>query len=87
MLESMLFGLFVFAIMIDQISAIMSDETAVEQAKKLGRHRVRRQPKMILMAEVCGKGPCLYWLIPCRADPHLSLSSSSNYKYGNRLDV
>jgi hypothetical protein len=29
-LESLLFGMFVLAIMIDQLSAIFSDETAVE---------------------------------------------------------
>lgn len=83
----MLFGLFVIAIMIDQLSAIFSDETAVEQAKKLGRHRVRKQPKMILLEEVCGKGTCLSWLIPCRTDQHLASVTSSKYKYGNRLDV
>lgn len=74
--------------MIDQISAIFSDETAIEQAKKLGRHRVRKQPKMFLMEEVCGKGSFIYWFIPCRSDAHTRhIASSSNYKYGNRLDV
>jgi len=85
MLESMLFCLFILAILIDQLSAIFSDETAVEQAKKMGRHRVKKQPKMVLLEEVCGKGPFYYWLCPCRHKE--SGGQLSSYKYGNRLDV
>jgi hypothetical protein len=37
--ESGLFGLFVTAIMCDQLQAIFGDETAVEQAKQQGPFR------------------------------------------------
>lgn len=37
--ESGLFGLFVTAIMCDQLQAIFGDETAVEQAKQMGPFR------------------------------------------------
>ena len=37
--ESGLFGLFVTAIMCDQLQAIFGDETAVEQAKQQGPYR------------------------------------------------
>lgn len=39
MVESGLFGLFVTAIMCDQLQAIFGDETAVEQAKQQGPFR------------------------------------------------
>ena len=39
MVESGLFGLFVTAIMCDQLQAIFGDETAVEQAKQQGPYR------------------------------------------------
>jgi hypothetical protein len=88
MLESMLFGLFVVAIMIDQLSAIFSDETAVEQAskQKVGRSRARKMPKMALMEDVCGKGSMLSWILPCIGRDSVT-RASSNYKFGNRLDV
>lgn len=38
--ESGLFGLFVTAIMCDQLQAIFGDETAVEQAKHQGPYRL-----------------------------------------------
>ncbi|XP_013404609.1 palmitoyltransferase ZDHHC3 [Lingula anatina] len=60
--ECVLFGIFVMAIGCDQISAILSDETLVEQVKKEGPRRHR--PKMALLAEVFGKGHPLLWLCP-----------------------
>jgi hypothetical protein len=63
-LESVLFGLFVFAIGCDQFDAIFSDETLVEQAKKQGPFRPRK-PKMALLAEVFGRNQhAVAWLIP-----------------------
>ena len=64
-LESVLFGLFVFAIGCDQFEAIFSDETLVEQAKKQGPYRPRK-PKMALLAEVFGRNQHpIAWLLPC----------------------
>ncbi|XP_035696431.1 palmitoyltransferase ZDHHC3-like [Branchiostoma floridae] len=69
-IEAILFGLFVSAIMCDQLSAIFTDETAVEQIQKRGRERERpRKPKMALLAEVFGRGKPLLWLCPCQAAP------------------
>lgn len=62
-IESVLFGLFVLAIGIDQLQAILSDETAVEQAKKQGAFRNHLSRKALL-AEVFGKGSVWMWLCP-----------------------
>ncbi|TRY78373.1 hypothetical protein TCAL_01698 [Tigriopus californicus] len=67
-LESALFGMFVVAIGCDQFEAIFSDETLVEQAKRQGPYRPRK-PKMALLAEVCGRGHPLTWLLPCQSVP------------------
>ncbi|CAL4120929.1 unnamed protein product, partial [Meganyctiphanes norvegica] len=67
-MESILFGLFVMAIMCDQMQAILSDETAVEQVKKSGPYRARR-PKMALLREVCGRSHPLLWVFPCTSAP------------------
>jgi len=63
-MESVLFGMFVIAIACDQLEAIFSDETLVEQAKKQGPFRPRK-PKMALLAEVFGRTHPAWWLFPC----------------------
>merc|ERR1719418_143202 len=77
-MESVLFGMFVIAIACDQFEAIFSDETLVEQAKKQGPYRPRR-PRVALLAEVCGRGPPLVWLLPCHTGPSLTLEPLQNY--------
>lgn len=67
-LESVLFGLFVAAILIDQLQSILSDETAVEQIQRKGPYRPYK-PKMVLLREVCGKEHPLLWLLPCSVVP------------------
>ncbi|KFB38703.1 hypothetical protein ZHAS_00006104 [Anopheles sinensis] len=64
LLESALFGLFVIAIMVDQMHAILYDETAVEAVQQKGPYRIHR-PKMALLAEVCGRGHPMLWMLPC----------------------
>lgn len=64
LLESALFGLFVIAIMVDQMHAIMYDETAVEAVQLKGLYRPYR-PKYMLLADVCGRGHPALWLLPC----------------------
>lgn len=65
LLESALFGLFVIAIMVDQMHAIMYDETAVEAVQlNKGLYRPYR-PKYMLLADVCGRGHPALWLLPC----------------------
>lgn len=62
-LESALFGLFVVCIMVDQMHAILYDETAVEQVQQKGRQSMR--PKMALLKDVFGRGPVFMWFLPC----------------------
>jgi len=69
--------MFVLAIMADQLSAIFSDETAVEHVKKLGRHRPKK-PKLKLLGEVCGRGPIFLWFLPCHNGPQFT-ESAPNY--------
>lgn len=66
--ESGLFGLFVTAIMCDQLQAIFGDETAVEQAKQQGPFRPRK-PRLALLTEVCGRGSPIFWVLPCQSPP------------------
>ncbi|XP_022901682.1 palmitoyltransferase ZDHHC3 isoform X2 [Onthophagus taurus] len=68
LLESALFGLFVFAILTDQLQAILSDETAIEQAQKQGPYRPHK-PKMVLLSEVCGRQHPAMWILPCSKLP------------------
>ncbi len=78
-LESVLFGMFVVAIGCDQFEAIFTDETLVEQAKKSGPYRPRK-PKMTLMAEVCGRGHPITWLLPCYSAPRAVVEPASHYQ-------
>ncbi|XP_049825565.1 palmitoyltransferase ZDHHC7 isoform X2 [Aethina tumida] len=68
LLESALFGMFVSAILVDQIQAILSDETAVEQVQHQGPFRPHKE-KMALLAEVCGRQHPFLWLLPCSGVP------------------
>lgn len=68
LLESALFGMFVAAILIDQLQAILTDETAVEQVKQQGPYRPNRA-KMALLSEVCGREHPILWLLPCSSVP------------------
>lgn len=64
LLESALFGLFVIAIMFDQLTAIFQDETAIEAIQNRGPHRTNRA-KIMLLREICGRGHPIFWLLPC----------------------
>lgn len=80
LLESGLFGLFVIAIMVDQLHAILYDETAIEQLQMKGSFRPNR-PKLSLMAEVCGSRTPIYcWLFPCTG-----LNNRKGYDYDGAL--
>lgn len=80
LLESGLFGLFVIAIMVDQLHAILYDETAIEQLQMKGSFRPNR-PKLSLMAEVCGsRTPVYCWLFPCTG-----LNGRKGYEYDGAL--
>jgi hypothetical protein len=63
LIESLLFGIFVVAVLTDQLQAVFSDETTVERC---GHSKsVTSKPKKVLLAEVCGTGPLYLWLLPC----------------------
>lgn len=64
-LESALFGLFVIAILVDQMHAILYDETAVEAVQQKGSYSRYNRPKLALLADVCGRGHPFLWLFPC----------------------
>ncbi|ETN70223.1 hypothetical protein NECAME_14911 [Necator americanus] len=58
-MESALFGMFVLAVSCDQLSAIFSDETAVEAVQRRSRQtyrKSRRRSRFALLREVCGGG-------------------------------
>lgn len=78
LIESFLFGIFVIAIMCDQLQAILTDETAIEQIQKKGPHRPRK-PKLALLSEVCGRGPPLLWILPCQNVPK-NLDNLASYE-------
>lgn len=64
LLESALFGMFVSAILIDQMQAILGDETAIEQMQHQGPYRKHRRPRLALLSEVCGRTHPILWLFP-----------------------
>jgi hypothetical protein len=64
LLESGLFGLFVVAIMVDQLHAILYDETPIEALQSRGTFRPGKQ-KMALLRDVCGRSHPICWLLPC----------------------
>lgn len=70
-LESILFGMFVIAIMCDQFQAIFNDETAVEQVQNRGPYRPKKR-RMALLAEVCGRTHPVLWMWPCDSRPPTS---------------
>lgn len=66
LLESALFGMFVAAILIDQLQAIFGDETGIEQVQHKGPYRAHKS-KFALLSEVCGQQHPLLWLLPCNS--------------------
>lgn len=87
LLESALFGLFVVAIMVDQMAAIMWDETAVEAVQLRsngGRYGPSYRPasrsirgKLKLLADVCGRENPALWLLPCTSGDTGGVSNAS----------
>lgn len=63
LLESTLFGLFVIAIMVDQLHAIFYDEPPIEVLQR-GAFKTKNL-KLLLLADVCGRTHPLFWLLPC----------------------
>lgn len=68
LLESSFFAIFVFAILTDQLQAILSDETPIEHLQNRGSYRPHR-PKLVLLSEVCGRVHPLLWIFPCTSAP------------------
>lgn len=50
--------------MVDQMHAILYDETPIESLQLKGIHR-SNYPKLMLLADVCGRGHPIFWLFPC----------------------
>ncbi|KAI1294672.1 Palmitoyltransferase ZDHHC3 [Halotydeus destructor] len=64
LMESLVFGIFVVAVLTDQFQAIFSDSTTLERCINTKNPRVVKA-KSIMMAEVCGSRHALVWLLPC----------------------
>ncbi|KAG8231418.1 hypothetical protein J437_LFUL012428 [Ladona fulva] len=90
-LESTLFGMFVGAILADQVQAILTDETGVEQVQAMRLKGLKAEPKRpnrpryTLMAEVCGRSHPLLWLLPCIPPPSNNRHASSMSPSGASL--
>ncbi|CAG2121438.1 unnamed protein product, partial [Medioppia subpectinata] len=71
LIEALLFGLFVVAVLTDQFQAICANETAIDRylsqhSSKANKAQNKTKPKTRkLLTEVCGKGPMIWWLFPC----------------------
>lgn len=50
--------------MVDQMHAILYDETPVEALQFKGAYK-SSYPKLMLLADVCGRGHPIFWLLPC----------------------
>lgn len=75
MIEGVLFGLFVLAMLCDQYSAITGDLTAVEHVQR--QIRANRKPRSALLAEVFGRGGFFIWFCPCSSPPNPQRSTAS----------
>ncbi|XP_027047703.1 palmitoyltransferase ZDHHC3-like [Pocillopora damicornis] len=75
MIEGVLFGLFVLAMLCDQFSAITGDLTAVEHVQR--QIRTNRKPRSALLAEVFGRGGFFIWFCPCSTPPSPQQSTAS----------
>lgn len=62
--------------MVDQMHAILYDETAVETVQQKGNYRFNYRSKLALLSDVCGREHPLLWLFPC---------STLNKKYDTPL--
>eukprot|EP01137_Pigoraptor_chileana_P007272 Opistho-2@3510 len=59
--EGLLFGIFTFAIMCDQLCGLVDDATTVERLQ----HKERRKRSLMeSLADVCGTRPSYQWLLP-----------------------
>ncbi|XP_054160008.1 palmitoyltransferase ZDHHC3-like [Oppia nitens] len=86
LIEALLFGLFVVAVLTDQIQAICANETAIDRYVKsksqdhksssLTTKTTKLKAKK-LMTEVCGTGPMVWWLIPC--DPNHKYHANNSH--------
>ena len=94
-MEAALFGMFVLAVSCDQISAIFSDETAVEAVQRRSRmdyrrSNVRRRSRMSLLKEVCGRGMKNSTLYACHETYQLmnvGKRLTNHYHYSNPIII
>lgn len=78
LLEGILFGLFVIAIMVDQMQAILCDESPIEALQLKGLYnKTSYHPKLLLLSNVFGKNHPMLWIFPC--------SSNNSRKYDTPL--
>lgn len=80
-IESLLFGLFVVAMLCDQFSSIVQDETGIEHVinQKKPRQPRPRKPKMALIREVFDYSPIYCWFFPCSTGSKNRKETSFSY--------
>ncbi|XP_053207126.1 palmitoyltransferase ZDHHC7-like [Panonychus citri] len=67
LIESLLFGIFVIAVMADQMSTIFNGLTPIDKLRSVSnKSGSPSKPKKARLREVCGTNSMLLWLIPCR---------------------
>lgn len=72
-LESVLFGMFVVAILVDQFRAILSEETPLD--KMQGYRKSSRA--ISLLSQICGRGHPLLWMLPCQNTPRYTFRTDA----------
>ncbi|CAG2169037.1 unnamed protein product, partial [Oppiella nova] len=85
LIEALLFGLFVVAVLTDQFQAICANETAIDRyltqhSSKANKTQNKTKLKSKkLMAEVCGKGPMIWWLFPCDLNQRYNKTDNNSH--------
>lgn len=64
LLESSLFGLFVIAIMMDQLHATLYSQASKEALQFKRTFRIKNN-KLLMLADICGHAHPICWLLPC----------------------
>ncbi|CAF0912426.1 unnamed protein product [Adineta steineri] len=80
-IESILFGLFVVAIFIDQVQSITNDRSIIDVLKADENSRSSPQtlpPAKVLFRKVFGPGPMILWLLPCDLKKSNQISDSQD---------
>ncbi|CAF0784386.1 unnamed protein product [Didymodactylos carnosus] len=66
MIESILFGIFVVSVLIDQLQAILNDRSLIDSLKSNENSKIQPvPPSCVLLRKTFGRGPPVLWFFPC----------------------